>query len=285
MTKPFSVGELLARVEQEQDAPAGDIFWGGSLSTTRPKMELFADYQSSNEAYTAEEFKNSEGMLTRFTDVPSVLMVNQDLIGNLRLEGYADLLQPGLKGKIAMCSPTNSSSAYEHLINMLYAMGGGDPEAGWDYVAAFCENLDGRLLDSSAAVYQGVADGKYVAGLTFEEGGANYISAGENIRLVYMEEGVVSTPDVVCIIKGAPHLENARKFVDFVTSKDTQTLIAYRLNRRSVRTDVAAPDYLKPKDQIRLISADEATVNQNKADWLARFSRLFADASGGEEEK
>ncbi len=45
-----------------------------------------------------------------------------------------------------MCDPSTSSSASEHLINMLYAMGDGDPEKGWDYVRKFCENLDGVLL-------------------------------------------------------------------------------------------------------------------------------------------
>lgn len=29
--------------------------------------------------------------------------------------GYEDLLQPELKGRIAMCDPATSSSAYEHL--------------------------------------------------------------------------------------------------------------------------------------------------------------------------
>ena len=124
-------GELLKRVESEQANPLGDIFWGGSLSTMTPQMELFEDYQSANEEFVQEGMKNVEGPLTRFTDIPSVLMVNTDLIGDIEINGYEDLLNPALKGKIAMCDPSKSSSSYEHLINMLYAMGNGDPEAGW----------------------------------------------------------------------------------------------------------------------------------------------------------
>ena len=45
-----------------------------------------------------------------------------------------------------MCDPSTSSSASEHLINMLYAMGEGNPEKGWDYVEKFCKNLDGMLF-------------------------------------------------------------------------------------------------------------------------------------------
>lgn len=268
-------GELLEMVA-EQKQPRCDIFWGGSLSTTIERRELFAPYISENESVVRPEFCNVEGNMTRFTDVPSVLMVNTNLIGGISIKGYGDLLQPELKGRIAMANPSVSSSSYEHLINMLYAMGNGDPEMGWDYVRAFCENLDGNLLESSSAVYKGVAEGRYTVGLTFEEGAAHYV-AGENsaVKLVYMEEGVISKPDVVCIAVGAEHMAEARAFVDFVTGRDAQTMIATTLDRRSVRTDVEEPDYLPDKDSLHIIYDDPAVVNENKQKWLSRFDDIF----------
>lgn len=268
-------GELLKRVESEQGNPLGDIFWGGSLSTMKPQMELFESYQSVNEEFVQEEMKNVEGPLTRFTDIPSVLMINTDLIGDIEINGYEDLLNPELKGKIAHCDPSKSSSSYEHLINMLYAMGDGDPENGWGYVEKLCENLDGKLLSGSSAVYKGVADGEYVVGLTFEEGGAKYVADGAPVKLVYMEEGVISKPDGVYIIKEAKNMENAKKFIDFITGKEAQTIIAEQLNRRSVRTDVAAPDYLKNKEDINIIYDDEELVVEMKEQWLEKFNEIF----------
>ena len=35
-----------------------------------------------------------------------------------------------------------------------------------------------ELLKSSTEVYRGVAEGRYTVGLTFEEGGAGYVSKG-----------------------------------------------------------------------------------------------------------
>ena len=87
-----------------------------------------------------------------------------------------DLLNPALKGQIAFNDPTTSSSSFEQLVNMLYAMGDGNPENGWDYVEKLYANLDGKLLGTSSAVYKGVADGEYTVGLTFESAAANYIS-------------------------------------------------------------------------------------------------------------
>lgn len=271
-------GELLKRVESEKANPLGDIFWGGSLGTMKPKADLFESYKSANEDMAQDVFKNVEGPLTRFTDIPSVIMVNTKLIGDVRVEGYEDLLQPALKGKIAFCDPSRSSSAYEHLINMLYAMGGGDPEKGWSYVEAFCKNLDGKLLNGSSAVYKGVADGEYTVGCTFEEGAAKYVADGAPVKLVYMKEGVISKPDGVYIIKNAKHLENAKKFIDFITSKDAQTIVVQKLNRRSIRKDVEPPHGLVPKDEIKIITDDESVVVSNKKAWLDKFKDIFTNA-------
>lgn len=273
-------GELLQMVEEHRE-PACDIFWGGSLSTTSPRQELFEPYVSKNEDMVREEFKNPGGSLTRFTDMPSVIMVNTNLIGDTVVEGYEDLLKPELRGKIAMCNPSTSSSAYEHLINMLYAMGDGDPEKGWDYVEQFCRNLDGTLLGGSAQVYQGVAEGQFAVGLTFEEGGAHYVAQGEPVRLVYMKEGVISTPDVVGIVKDSRHMADAKDFVDFVTGKDAQTVIADRLVRRSVRKDVEEPEYLPDKDKVHIIYDDLDLVNSRKMEWLERFAEIFRRVSDG----
>lgn len=271
-------GELLRMVEEGAE-PRCDIFWGGSLSTTMPKRELFEPYISKNEDMVREEFKNREGNITRFTDVPSVLMVNTNLLGDLEVKGYEDLLNPALRGRIAMCSPATSSSAYEHLINMLYGMGKGDPESGWDYVEKFCGNLDGILLGGSSQVYQGVAEGRFAVGLTFEEGAAHYVAAGEPVKIVYMEEGVISKADVVCIVKGTSHMADARDFVDFVTGKDAQTVITARLDRRSVRVDVQEPSYLPDKELLYVIYDEAEVVNQNKGVWLKHFFDLFQAAS------
>ena len=99
---------------------------------------------------------------------------------------------------------------------MLYAMGNGNPDNGWAYVEKLCGNLDGKLLSGSSAVYKCVADGEYTVGLTFEEGGAKYVADGAPVKLVYMKEGVISKPDGIYIIKNAKHMENAKKFIDFI---------------------------------------------------------------------
>lgn len=276
-------GEMIRKIDEEKEDPKADILWGGSLSTLTPHKALFADYRSANEPYLRPEFNNEDGKLTRFTDIPSVLMINEDLIGDIEINGYADLLQDDLKGKIAFCNPALSSSSFEHLINILYAMADGD-DLGWAYLTKLLENLDGKLLTTSSQVYQGVADGEYLVGLTFEDAAASYLAKGDNIGIVYMEEGVVTTPDCVAVVKDGKHPSNAQKFVDFVTGYDAQSVISQKLHRRSVRQDVDLSPYLIDKDTIRQLTVDLEAINEHKIDWLDQFKRIFDQVSGGQDD-
>ena len=251
--------------------------WGGSLGTLQPKVDYFEEYTSANEGDILDDCKNTDGKITRFSNIPSVLMINTNLIGDIKVEGYEDLLNPELKGKIPHADPSKSSSSFEHLVNMLYAMGNGDPEKGWDYADKLAGNLDGKLLSGSSAVYKGVADGEYTVGLTFEEGGAKYVKDGAPVKIVYMKEGVISKPDGVAIIKGAKNMDNAKKFIDFLTSKETQTMVASELSRRSVRKDVDPAEGLKAMSDINIIEDDSEVVKENKQVWIDKFKEIFTN--------
>ena len=105
-------GELMKRIESEKDNPLADVLWGGTITTVEPIKDYFLPYTSKNEEAFYDSYKNVEGNMTRFTAVPSVIMVNKNLIGDIKIEGYQDLLNPALKGKIAFSDPAKSSSSF-----------------------------------------------------------------------------------------------------------------------------------------------------------------------------
>ena len=74
--------------------------------------------------------------------------------------------------------------------------------------------------------------------------------------------------------------KEAEEYVDFVTGKAAQTVIADSLDRRSVRKDVEAAAYLPDKEEIHMITADEALVNEKKEQWQNRFVDIFREVSG-----
>lgn len=267
-------GELLKRIEAESGNALGDVMWGGTVSSLEPKIDFFEEYRTPNEDEVYDEYKNITGKITGFSLVPNVIMVNTNLAEGITIEGYADLLNPALKGKIANADPAKSSSSFEHLINQLYAMGNGNPDNGWEYVEKFVKNLEGKLLNGSAAVHKGVADGEYTVGLIYEEGAANYVRDGAPVKIVYPSEGTIVKLDGVAIIKGAKNIENAKKFLDFLSTKEIQTLVS-ESNRRSVRKDVELGSGLAKLESIKLIDSDQEWVNTQKSKLLDKYKDII----------
>ena len=270
--------EIIKRIDAEKNDPLGDIFFAANENILKYNSNLFEEYVSTNADNIYDDYRSKEKYITGFMLSPSVLIVNTNLIKDIKIEGYADLLNPALKGKIAFNDPTTSSSSFEQLVNMLYAMGNGNPDNGWEYVEKLYANLDGKLLSSSSAVYKGVADSEYAVGLTFESAAANYIHTGSPIEVVYMKEGVLTKAHSMAIIKNAKHLENAKRFVDYVTSYDAQKIINDELFTRAIIKNLEGSQILIPLEQINDIKEDEEKVDANKDAWLEKFKNIVTGA-------
>lgn len=272
-------GELYNRIQAEGDNPLGDIMLGGMVSSGYvPNSELWEDYVSVNDAELPEIYRNTTGNVTGFSLVPSALMINSDVAGDIEIKGYEDLLNPELKGKIVMPDPSATSSGWEQLVNILYAMGGGDTDEAWEFVDKLLQNIDGKVLTSSGAVHKGVADGEYAVGLIAESMADTYILQGmDNISKQFMEEGVVVNVDGVAIIKGAKNMDNAKKFIDFIISKDFQQKMAECTPpRRPVRDDVTIPEdsSMTPSTEINQISVDYDYIAEHKTEMQEKFQEI-----------
>lgn len=189
-------GEMLARADSEKANPYGDLFLGGGESNFNAYSHLFQNYVSTEDENLIPEFRNKTGWISYYyLDCP-VLLYNNDLIGDLKITGYNDLLQLELKGKIAFPDPTASSSAIMHVQTVLTDFGGLDVnnQQGWDFMTKLYENLDGKMASGSSAAYKSVVDGENVVALTYEEASIRLVSQGANVSIVYMDEGTVFTP-------------------------------------------------------------------------------------------
>jgi iron(III) transport system substrate-binding protein len=119
--------------------------------------------------------------------------------------------------------------------------------------------------------YQGVANGEYPIGLTFEQAAFDYLKGGAPIGLIYPTEGTAITLDGSAIIKNAPHPNAAKLFLDFTVSKEMQELMVDRFGRRSVRRDVGSPAGLPALDKIKAIEYDLNYAATNRTQLLKRF--------------
>jgi iron(III) transport system substrate-binding protein len=270
-------GELFKRLQGEANSPYADVVFGGAYATFMINEPLFEKYTSVNNDKVIPIYRNTTGFITPYVLDGSLILVNTNLIGNIQIKGYKDLLNPALKGKIVSANPTASSSAYAHLTNMLNAIGKGNYESqeAWDFVKALFSNT--VVIDSSSSVWKGVRDGEYTVGLSYEDPSVQLIKDGAPVKVVYMEEGVIYLPAGSGIVKGAPNMVNAQRFIDFITSPEIQDVYGTTITNRPVMAEVATPDYMVNINDIKLLEEDMDYVYQNKAAIQNKFKDIFVD--------
>src|SRR5262249_371780 len=137
---------------------------------------------------------------------------------------WDDLLNPKLKGEVAQCAPTRSSSSnatYEVILS-LYG-----EEKGWDWLRRLAANT-GLFTARSRDVPTVVAKGEFAAGfavppyMAFEEK-----LAGFDIRFVAPTNAFV-TPEAMAILAGARNSKAARAFIEFLLTERGQRIFMER---------------------------------------------------------
>lgn len=225
-----ATSELLERIERESRDVQADLMFGGGVESLETYRECFTPYTCAGADRLLTQFRCADGLWTPFSALPVVLIYNTKLMEPGLLTGWRDLLAPELQGEIAFTDPSVSGSAFTALMTMLCALPGDRGEN----LRAFAENLGGVQLDGSGAVLTAVADGSATVGVTLEETALKRIAEGENIAMVYPADGTSCVPDASAIVRGAPHEENARAFIDFTVSAEVQRLLSSQFCRRPV---------------------------------------------------
>ena len=89
-------------------------------------------------------------------------------------------------------------------------------------------------------------------------------AAGDELVMVYPADGTSCVPDGCAILKGAPHEENAKLFVDFTVSLSVQKLLQERFCRRSVRGDLESTGTLPALSQIPQVDYDVGWASRSR---------------------
>lgn len=270
-------GELCNRIAAESANPIADVLWGGGADSLAAFKEYFAPYVCANDDVIDAAYKDPDGLWIGESPLPMVIFYNKDLIEKDGMEipqGWEDLLKPEWKGKIAYCLPSKSGSAYTQLVTMI--LGHGGKEDGWDFIKQLYDNLDGKIVDSSGKCHKMVADGEFYAGLTLEKAAVQYAD-DPSVGFVYPQDGTSAVPDGVALVKGAPNEENAKLFIDFVTSKECQTEQSQNWGRRPVRSDMEVAEGMAKLSELKLVDYDFDWAANDKEEIIEKFNDIMVD--------
>ena len=259
--------ELLERIESQQDNVEADVMFGGGVESLKAYEHCFSPYVVGSSGSIREPHQAEDAVWTPFSALPVVLIYNTKLVSPDKITGWSSLSDPIFRGRIAFADPAISGSSFTALATQILA-----GNSMGKTLATLAENLQGKTLSSSGDVLNAVADGSYLVGITLEETALKYIAAGADLAMVYPEEGTSCVPDASAIVKGAPHSENAKIFLDFTVSYEVQQMLSESSYRRPVRSDIPAGESLLPLQDIVLVDYDIDWVCKNRdvilSDWL-----------------
>ena len=266
---------LLEEIAEKKGEVDADLFFGGGVESLNAFSDYFIPYEAKGIEEVDPQFRSATDVWTPFSALPVVLIYNEKLLSPEELGSWKDVLAPKYKGKIAMANPAYSASAFTGLLSFEKAVqeetdSTEDSDGDKEILPRIAKQLDGKEYTDSGEVPEAVADGSKLVGITLEETALKYMAKGENIGIVYPKEGTTVVPDAGAILKGAKHLENAQKFLDFSISKDCQDILHKRSHRRAVLTSMAGegePSLLEIKRLSYDVSKISAERNRVLTDW------------------
>ena len=236
---PAGTPVAYGRIVEWKGKPEADIFWGGesALFEKLAEQKLLQKVEIAREAWDSIPaalgkpkpipLKDKDGYWVGTALEPYGLVYNPKKIQRLGvapLQGWDDLLNPKLKGEVAQCAPTRSSSSNATYEVMLSLHG---EDKGWEWLKALAGNT-GIFTARSRDVPTVVAKGEFAAGfavpsyMAFEEK-----LAGFDIKFVAPKYAFV-TPEPMAILAGARNPKAARAFIEFLLTERGQKVFMER---------------------------------------------------------
>lgn len=267
-TVRLGTGEAMKRIAAEKDKPLCDVFWSGDVAVLENAKENFQPYRSPEAAGLPAGYVEKDARWTASNAHVMVIMVNKALVREADMpKTWKDLFAPQWKGKVVMANPEKSGSAYAQAygIHKLYGVEG---------IHKLIANA--KILDSSSLIYKGVAAGEYPLGVTMEYAAFRYIEGGDkNVGIIYPADGAFMAPEALGIVKNCPHPAEARKFVDYLLSKNVVDDIFAKFSRRPARPDAAEVAGLPAVNKIPLLkSFDTMEANALEKEILKKWKEI-----------
>lgn len=277
---PARTTEMIAKVSQELNARRLTV---DILTGSMP--EFFYDLLRAGEVmkYESPEYKyftKTKGLLYEpgywvpTNSMSFVPMWNPKHVKK-GLSNYADLLDPQLKGLVVSQDPMKSESSLVYYLGLRKVL---DKE----YMLKLArQNI--VWFTRSPDVVTKVVTGERPAAFIGNNRAA-YVAAAEGaeIKVLFPKEGALILSNPFVILAKAPHPNAAKLLVDYVSSKEGQTLMVEKSGYFTVRDDVPIPpkvaEFSPPFSKINIIPMDwksltEKTIENARKEFLEIFGK------------
>lgn len=278
----MSSGEALARVRAEKANPQFDIWWGGPMdSFVAAKQEgLLEAYNSPNYVNLIDpaKTKDPDNQYVGIYMGSLGFCTNKEWLaknpGVTAPRSWDDLLKPEFKGQIMMAHPSTSGTSYTTIATVLQMRG---EDAGWAYLRDFAGQI-AQYTKSGAAPAKFVGQGEAGVCIVFSHDIVNEIDNNKApLELTFPEDGTGYEIGAQAILKGAKHMDLAKKWYDWAITAEAQSLgPKYKAYQAPTvkGVELSHPELL----QVNLIDYDFNWAGSNKKAFVDKYTNEISTA-------
>jgi len=268
---------ILNRLIAEKDNPKCDVFWSGDpMRTEVLKGEnILAVYAPKNAKDIPVTFKDKDGYWVGFSARSRVLIYNKNLLTKETApQSIFDLTKEEFRGKVAIANPLFGTTTF-HVASLFEALGGSAAQTFMDSMKA----NDVKLLSSNGDVKRRVSKGEIACGLTDTDDAFGAILSGEPVDMIFLDQdslGSLIMPNTVSLIANSPNSENAKKLIEYLLEKETESKLAHSCAQIPLRAGVNTPEYVPTIETIRPMQIDY-TITAKKLEAIQPFIKNWIE--------
>lgn len=263
-------GDLVTRVKTEWPKPEGDVILLMGSENLDQIYEQLEAYKCANHDGFDPENRDNKGAVPKYygTSMPlQAIMYNTKLLSAANApKSWKDLGDPKYKGEIVLGNPASSGSSYAQLY-MMYKL------YGLDFIKTVVANS--TYVASSTSGPDSVARGEYAITVTGEANIGKKLAAGDPVAYVLPEEGTGRRIEGSAILANCRNMDNAKKFIDFMTSPEAFQIVRDECFRRAVSTDVPGPEGLPALQDMKFFPYDAVEASALKKQLVADFNAML----------
>jgi len=265
-----TAGKIMAELDSahKNDQLAVDLICHSRITDfiDLAKAGRLEPYRSPEARHSNSTYDEPRGHYTTIRMGELLLVTNTDKRAPLR--AWSDLLDPSLKGRIGISDPQVSGTAFMGFVLL-------QRQFGWAFLKELRENQL-RLGANSSKVLDDTAAGTLHACIAPDYLVRDWTRAGAHLAAVSPAESLL-IPTCAAIMKGTPHPKAARRFMDFLLSREAQGILA-AFGAIPARADLppGSPQSTQLKERIKMaIRVDFIRFIDEREAFSARLTELF----------
>lgn len=265
-------GKIMAKVAAERQSGklVVDVIWTSEVSDfyAMKKEGILQKYESPEAKYVVSPVFDPDFEFTPARLGTLGITYNTNKIKTAPKE-WRDLLGPSYKNGFAIANPALSGTSMVSVSMIVNNL-------GWDFIQKLRAN-GAKMGQGSGQVVDDTAAGDLAACIGVDYITIDKIKLGAPLGFAYPKEMLV-IPSPVAIFKGTANLSAAQKFVDFLLSKEGQTIIAQNCTL-PIRRDVPIVEgvgLVRPEEAVkRAMKIDYIKLMEEKQSIIDKFTTIM----------